>query len=87
MSTDIAFGKRPGLDFGIFGGLSAPAVLHADIAGGAHMEPSLKAILEGYRGDIEVIAQALKAEVLFFFHGVNVLKFWRKSKKEIAIDF
>jgi hypothetical protein len=32
------------------------------------MEPGLKAILEGYRGDIEVIAQALKAEVAFFFH-------------------
>ena len=37
------------------------------------MEPSLKAILEGYRGDIEVIAQALKAEILLFFHGLNVL--------------
>jgi hypothetical protein len=51
------------------------------------MEPGLKTILEGHRGDIEVIAQAFKAEILFFFHGVNVLKFWRKSKKEIAIDF
>jgi hypothetical protein len=37
------------------------------------MEPSLKAILEGYRGDIEVITQALKTEILLFFHGVNVL--------------
>jgi hypothetical protein len=37
------------------------------------MEPSLKPILEGYRGDIEVIPQALKAEVLLFFHGLNVL--------------
>ena len=64
----MAFGKRPGLDFGIFGGLSAPAVLHANVACGTHMEPGLKAILEGYRGDIEVIAQALKAEVAFFFH-------------------
>jgi hypothetical protein len=39
------------------------------------MKPSLKAILEGYRGDIEVIAQALKAEILLFFHGVNVVGF------------
>jgi dethiobiotin synthetase len=53
--------------------LRASAVLHADIALGTHMKPSLKPILEGYRGDIEVIAQTLKAEVLFFFHGVNVL--------------
>ena len=36
------------------------------------MEPSLKAIREGYRGHVEVKAQTLKAEVLFFFHGVNV---------------
>jgi hypothetical protein len=50
------------------------------------MKPGLKTILEGYRGDVEVISQALKAEVLFFFHRVNVLKFWRKSKNEIAID-
>ena len=68
----MAFGKRSGFDLGIFGGLSAPAVLHADIAGGAHMEPSLKAILEGHRGDIEVIAQAFEAEVLFFFHEINL---------------
>jgi hypothetical protein len=37
------------------------------------MEPSLKAILEGYRGDIEVIAQTFKAEILRPFHEVNVL--------------
>jgi hypothetical protein len=37
------------------------------------MEPSLKAILEGYRGDIEVIAQTFKAEILLFLHEVNVL--------------
>ena len=49
------------------------AVLHADIAPGTHMEPSLKAILEGYGGDIEVITQALKAEILLFLHGLNVL--------------
>jgi hypothetical protein len=70
----MAFGERPVLDFEIFEGLSAPAVLHADIAGGAHMEPSLKAILEGHRGDIEVIAQALKAEVArFMFHSLKTL--------------
>jgi hypothetical protein len=51
------------------------------------MEPSLKAILEGHRGHIEVIAQALKAEILFFFHGINVLGFRRKCKVEIAIDY
>jgi len=53
--------------------LRASAVLHADIALGTHMEPSLKAILEGYAGDIEVITQALKAEILLFLHGLNVL--------------
>jgi hypothetical protein len=37
------------------------------------MKPSLKAILKGYRGDIEVITQAFKAEILLFVHGVNVL--------------
>jgi hypothetical protein len=43
------------------------------------MEPSLKAILEGYRGDVEVIAQALKAEVAFFLHGINLEVFWSNS--------
>ncbi len=51
------------------------------------MEPSLKAILEGYGEDIEVIAQALKAEVLLFFHGLNVLGCLRKCKGEIDIDY
>lgn len=52
------------------------------------MEPGLKAILEGYRGDIEVIAQALKAEISYFvLHGVNLLCCSRKCKTEIAIDF
>jgi hypothetical protein len=68
----MAFGNCPGLDFGIFGGLSTPAVLHANIAFGTHMKPGLKAILEGYRGDIKVIAQAFEAEVLFFFHEINL---------------
>jgi hypothetical protein len=48
---------------GYLDGLSTPAVLHTNVAGGTHMEPGLKAILEGHRGDIEVIAQALKAEI------------------------
>jgi hypothetical protein len=39
------------------------------------MKPSLKAILEGYRGDIEVITQALKAEILLFLHEVNLRGF------------
>jgi len=43
------------------------------------MEPSLKTILEGHRGDIEVIAQALKAEVAFFLHGINLEVFWSNS--------
>jgi hypothetical protein len=43
--------------------LRASAVLHADIALGTHMEPGFEAILKGYGGDIEVIAQALKAEI------------------------
>jgi len=53
--------------------LTASAILHPDIALGTHMEPCLKAILEGYGGDIEVITQALKAEILLFFHAFNVL--------------
>jgi hypothetical protein len=79
LSTDIAFGKRPGLDFGIFEGLSAPAVLHTNVAVGAHMEPGFKTILEGYRGDIEVIAQALKAEISYLLHGINLKVFWGNS--------
>ena len=51
------------------------------------MEPGLKAILEGYGGDIEVITQALKAEILLFFHRLNVLEIYRKCKDEIAIDY
>ncbi len=50
------------------------------------MKPSLKAILEGYGGHIEVIAQALKAEILFLFHEPNVLGCLGKCKGEIAID-
>ena len=70
------------------GGLSAPAVLHANVAGGAHVKPSLKAILEGHRGDIKVIAQALKAEISYFvLHGVNLMCCSRKCKVEIAIEF
>ena len=52
--------------------LTASAVLHADIALGTHMEPSLKAILEGHRRHIELISQALKAEISLFLHGANV---------------
>ena len=83
----MAFREHLGFDFGIFGGLSTPAVLHANVAGGTHMEPGLKTILEGHRGDIKVIAQALKAEVAYFFHGINLEVFWGNSKVEIAIDF
>ena len=36
---------------------------HPDIASFTHMKPSIKAILEGCRGEIEVIAQAFKVEV------------------------
>ena len=68
----MAFREHLGFDFGIFGGLSTPAVLHANVACGTHMEPCLKTILEGHRGDIEVIAQAFEAEVLFFFHEINL---------------
>jgi len=53
--------------------LNASTVLHTDIALGTHMEPCFKAILEGYGGDIEVITQAFKAEILLFFHALNVL--------------
>jgi hypothetical protein len=79
LSTDIAFGKCPGLDFGIFEGLSAPAVLHANVAGGTHMEPCLKTILKGDRGDIKVIAQALKAEIAFLLHEINLKVSWGNS--------
>lgn len=66
--------------------LTASAVLHADIAFRTHVKPGLKAILKGYRGHIEVIAQALKAEILFLFHEPNVLGCLGKCKGEIAID-
>jgi hypothetical protein len=66
--------------------LTASAVLNADIALGTHVQPRLKSILEGYGGDIEVTTQALKAEILLFFHGLNVVGVWRKCKGEIAID-
>ena len=52
--------------------LIASAVLHTDIALGTHVEPSLKAILEGYRGHVEVISQALQTEILVFFRWVNL---------------
>ena len=65
----MAFRKHSALDSGLFRGPSAPAVLHTNFAGGAHMKPCFKAILDGYRGDIEVIAKALKAKVSLFFHG------------------
>jgi len=53
--------------------LTASAILHADIALGAHMKPGLEPILESHRRQIEVITQALKAEILLFFHALNVL--------------
>lgn len=55
--------------------LIAPAVLHADIAVGAHMKPGLKTVLEGHRGHLEVVSQALKTEVANFFHTPNVGEF------------
>jgi hypothetical protein len=75
----MAFGKHPVLDLGLFGGLSAPAILHTDIALGTHMEPGLKTILEGHRGDIKVIAQALKAEIAFLLHEINLKVSWGNS--------
>ena len=52
--------------------LIASAVLHADIALGADVEPRLKPILEGHGRHVEVIPQALKAEVSSFFHAANM---------------
>ena len=75
----MAFREHLGFDFGIFGGLSTPAVLHANVACGTHMEPCLKAILEGDRGDVEVIAQALKAEIAFLLHEINLKVSWGNS--------
>jgi hypothetical protein len=43
------------------------------------LEPSLKTILEGHRGDVEVIAQALKAEISYLLHGINLKVFWGNS--------
>ena len=45
------------------------------------MKPSLKAILEGYGGNIKVIAQALKTEILLFLHEVNV----RESEENVRV--
>jgi len=36
------------------------------------MKPGLKTVLEGHRGHIEVVSQALKTEVANFFHTPNV---------------
>jgi len=52
--------------------LIASAVLHADIALGADVEPSLKPILEGHRGHVEVISQALETEISNFLHIANM---------------
>jgi hypothetical protein len=43
------------------------------------VEPCLKAILEGDRGDVEVIAQALKAEIAFLLHEINLKVSWGNS--------
>jgi hypothetical protein len=43
------------------------------------MEPGLKTILEGHRGDIKVIAQALKAEIAFLLHEINLKVSWGNS--------
>jgi hypothetical protein len=83
----MAFREHLGFDFGTFGGLSTPAVLHANVACGTHMEPGLKAILEGYRGDIEVIAQALKAEITLLYHARILLLCREEIKGGSAIDF
>ena len=48
------------------------AVLHADIALGADVEPRLKPILKGHRGHVEVISQALQAEVPSLFHAATI---------------
>lgn len=37
---------------------------HPDIASFTHMKPSIKAIFEGHRGNVGVIAQAFEVEVL-----------------------
>jgi hypothetical protein len=52
--------------------LIASAVLHADVALGADVEPSLKPILEGHGRHVEVISQALQAEVPSLFHTANM---------------
>jgi hypothetical protein len=36
------------------------------------VEPSLKAILEGYRGHVEVISQALQTEIPSLLHAANM---------------
>jgi hypothetical protein len=52
------------------------------------MEPSLKTILEGHRGDIEVISQALKAEVTnFVFHGSSMTQYCNDLQREFSLDF
>ncbi len=51
------------------------------------MQPRFKPILEGHRGHVEVMPQALKAEVSSFFHAANMRGTERNLKKEMAIDF
>jgi hypothetical protein len=51
------------------------------------VEPCLKTILEGHRGHIEVIAQALKAKISSLLHEINVEELLINLKYEIAIDY
>jgi len=51
------------------------------------VKPSLKTVLEGYGGDIEVKTQALKAKVLLLLHGLNMGRSSKKTKAETTIDF
>jgi len=81
-------GSVLGLILGYLDGLTTPAVLHANVAVGTHMEPGLKTILEGHRGDMKVIAQALKAEVArFVFHGSSMTQYCNDLQREFSLDF
>jgi hypothetical protein len=66
--------------------LLTPAVLHTDIAVGTHVKPGFKAVLEGHRRHVEVISQALQAEIALLFHEAIIRHLRRNQQEEISID-
>ena len=50
------------------------------------MEPGLKTVFEGHCGHIEVVAEALEAEILNLLHCSTLLHFFNALQVDLAID-